>query len=74
MLGKLCGGTLLAVLQASLFLLIGPALTYVGLVPTMGLDVSAWRLIAGIGFLTLLAFTLTALGYVIAWPMESTQG
>ena len=27
-----------------------------------------------IGFLTLIGFSLTALGYLIAWPMDSTHG
>jgi len=73
-LGKLCGGTALAVMQAGLFLIIGPVLTYVGLVPTMNYEVSAMGVLASVGFLTLLAFALTGLGYAIAWPMDSTQG
>ena len=73
-LGKLCGGTALAVLQTGLFLVIGPALTFVGLAPTIEWNVSVAGLLETIGFLALLAFTLTALGYVIAWPMDSTQG
>lgn len=73
-LGKLCGGSLLAVLQAGLFLVIGPLLTWAGLVPTMEYDISVLRMLAAIGFLTLLAFALTGLGYAIAWPMDSTQG
>lgn len=64
-LGKLCGGTVLAVLQAALFLL---------LAPTMGIDLSPTAAICTLAWLTLLSFTLTALGFVIAWPMESTQG
>ncbi len=73
-LGKLCGGTALAVIQAGLFLLIGPMLAFVGLAPTIDIEVSVLDAIAIILFLTLLAFTLTALGYVIAWPLDSTQG
>lgn len=73
-LGKLSGGTVLAVLQTVLFLLVGPALKFVGLAPTIFLEVSMWSAFAIVGFLTLLAFTLTALGYVIAWPLDSTQG
>jgi ABC-2 type transport system permease protein len=64
-IGKLCGGTALAVLQAGLFLALAPA---------MGLHVSISTAIAVAGFLTLLAFTLTALGFLIAWPLDSTQG
>lgn len=64
-LGKVVGGTLLAVLQAGLFLV---------LAPWMGIEFTVTSAIAVAGFLTLIAFTLTALGLVIAWPMDSTQG
>jgi ABC-2 type transport system permease protein len=64
-LGKLCGGTALAVIQAGLFL---------ALAPTMGLSLSPLTALATVGFLGLLAFGLTALGFLIAWPLDSTQG
>ena len=73
-LGKVCGGTILAVLQAALFLLIGPVLTWTGLAPTIHVEATFVGALAVLGFLTLLAFTLTALGYLIAWPLDSTQG
>jgi len=73
-LGKLCGGTVLAVLQAVLFLAIGPALAFVGLSPPIPLHFTLASLLSTIAFLALLSFTLTGLGYVIAWPMDSTQG
>jgi ABC-2 type transport system permease protein len=64
-LGKLCGGAALAVLQAGLFLAIAPFLN---------LSLSAVTVIEVLLFLTLLAFALTALGFLIAWPLDSTQG
>lgn len=73
-LGKLSGGTVLAVVQAFAFLLLGPALTFIGLVPPISVDMSPLSLLPMLGFLVLLGFTLTALGYLIAWPMDSTQG
>ena len=73
-LGKVCGGTALAVLQAALFLLIGPVLTWTGLAPTIHIETTFTGALAVLGFITLLAFTLTALGYTIAWPLDSTQG
>ena len=73
-LGKLFGGTALAVLQAMLFLLVGPALSVVGLAPEFDVSLSITGTLVVIGYLTLLAFGLTALGYVIAWPLDSTQG
>jgi ABC-type multidrug transport system permease subunit len=64
-LGKLCGGTVLAVLQAGLFL---------ALAPFLGLSLNPLTVIEVFLFLTLLAFALTALGFLIAWPLDSTQG
>lgn len=64
-LGKLLGGTTLAVLEAILFLAIAPLL---GFTFTLG---SALALLA---MLVALGFGLTALGFVIAWRMDSTAG
>ena len=72
--GKLCGGSLLAVMQAAAFLAMGPLLASIGLAPQMSIDVSVGSAILCLLFLNLIAFELTALGYVIAWPMTSTQG
>jgi ABC-2 type transport system permease protein len=64
-LGKLTGGTLIALVQGLLFLVLGL---------TVGLKFSAVSLAAIAGFAFLLAFALTALGFVIAWRLDSTQG
>jgi ABC-2 type transport system permease protein len=64
-LGKLCGGSALALLQAGLFLALAP-LMGLGISPVMALEIGA--------FLALVALALTALGFVIAWPLDSTQG
>ncbi len=73
-LGKICGGTVLAVVQAALFLIIGPALRIVGLAPHIDFFLSTAGVAVIVAFLTLEAFALTALGYVMAWPLDSTQG
>lgn len=73
-LGKVLGGTALAVLQALLFLLIGPALSWVGLAPPLQTGLTWGNAPLAIGFLALVGFSLTALGYLIAWPLDSTQG
>lgn len=72
--GKLLGGTALAVLHALLFLWIGPFLALVGLSPEMSTGLSLANAAAVVSFLALIAFSLTALGYLIAWPIDSTQG
>jgi ABC-2 type transport system permease protein len=64
-LGKLCGGSALAVLQAGLFLLFAP---------WMGISFTPVSAALVLAFLTLIAFALTGLGFLIAWPMDSTQG
>ena len=64
-LGKVTGGAVLAVVQAVLFL---------ALAPFMGLTISAATCVAVLLFLVLLGYALTALGFLIAWPLDSTQG
>ena len=64
-LGKLAGGTLLAVAQGMLFLVLGL---------TIGLRFDVVQLAAIFALVTAMALGLTGLGFVIAWRMESTQG
>jgi len=63
-LGKVMGGTTLATLQGLIFLIFAP---FVG----VHIDVTSFLLIALAVFLV--SFALTALGFAIAWPMDSTQ-
>jgi ABC-2 type transport system permease protein len=63
--GKVLGGATLAVLQAVLFLL---------LAPVIGVSISLSMIPATLLVLVLLAVSMTALGFAIAWRMESTQG
>lgn len=73
-LGKLCGGTALAVGQALLFLLVGPLLSRIGLAPELSTGLTWSNGLPVLAWLTLLGMTLTGLGFVIAWPMDSTHG
>jgi ABC-2 type transport system permease protein len=63
-LGKVLGGTTLATLQGLIFLVFAPL---VGVHMTL----SRFLLVALTVFLV--SFALTALGFAIAWPMDSTQ-
>ncbi len=65
MLGKVLGGTALALLQVSVFWLLAPLAG----VWTGPLEIGALVL-----FFALSGMALTALGFAIAWPMDSTQG
>lgn len=62
---KLLGGTTIAVLQGFLFLILAP---FAGL--HIDLNILARCLLAFV----VVAFGLTGLGFLVAWPMESTQG
>ncbi len=63
-LGKVLGGTALALAQGALVLLCAPL---------VGLPLSA-RLLLSLPILFVIAFGLTALSFCIAWRMDSTQG
>ena len=64
-LGKVLGGTALAVGQSVLFLV---------LTLTLGVSLSVLAGIATIVLMSLIAVGLTALGFCIAWRLDSTQG
>ena len=64
-LGKVLGSATLALVQAVLFLMLAP---FVGLSLTLG------SVMAVVGVLWVIALGLSALGFLIAWPMGSTQG
>jgi len=63
-LGKVMGGTTLAALQGLIFLLFAPF---------VGIHFSAWTFAWTVVTVFLVSFALTALGFAIAWPMDSTQ-
>ena len=65
-LGKIVGGAAIAMLQALLFLALGWL--------TLGLTSSLLAVLCAILFMALIAVALTALGFFIAWRMDSTQG
>ncbi|MFQ5414745.1 MAG: ABC transporter permease [Phycisphaerae bacterium] len=65
-LGKILGSTTLAVGQAAVFLLLTPWVT--------GVSVSAGAVVLSLLVLTIVGVGLSALGFLIAWPMDSTQG
>lgn len=70
--GKVFGGAALAMIQAGLFLCLGPLLGLAG--PGILLSPGLLQGILAALFLGLVAVELTALGFLIAWPMNSTQG
>lgn len=64
-LGKLLGGSLIALIQALVFFVLGL---------TLDLHFTPAVVVGVVLFSFLSSFALTALGFVIAWRMDSTQG
>jgi ABC-2 type transport system permease protein len=64
-LGKVLGGATLATLQGLIFLVFAPAL---------GIHFTLASFALTVLVIFLVAFSLTALGFLIAWPMDSTAG
>lgn len=64
-LGKVLGGAAIAMIQGLLFLALGAA--------TLGLRSSLGDVALAIVLMALIALALTALGFAIAWRMESTH-
>ena len=64
-LGKFVGGTTLAVLQAMLFCV---------LAPFAGIPIGILQICLLIPAFILVGFCMTGLGFLVAWPMDSTQG
>src|SRR5256885_27621 len=63
-LGKVLGGTTLSTIQGLIFLALGPFL---------GIHLSFTQFLLVVLTVFLVSFALTALGFAIAWPMDSTQ-
>ena len=64
-LGKVVGGATLATLQGLIFLIFSPFL---------GIHFTFVSFALTVAVVFLVAFSLTALGFIIAWPMDSTGG
>lgn len=65
-LGKVLGGTVIAMLQGLIFVILGWITKQVSPTPL--------GLLGAIGLMFVVAVALTALGFLIAWRMDSTQG
>jgi ABC-2 type transport system permease protein len=63
-LGKVAGGATLAAIQGFVFLIFAPL---------VGVHVGFGDVLLGMFVITLISFELTALGFTIAWPMDSPQ-
>jgi len=66
-LGKVAGGTAIALVHGALFLLLA-------LAPGVDVPLSLPTALAALGALALVGVALGSLGLAVAWPMESVQG
>ncbi len=73
-LGKLCGGALLALTQAMLFLLAARCCSMWGWLPEMPLGFSIGQGLAMTGVLFLTGLGMAGLGFLFAWKIDSVQG
>ena len=65
-LGKVSGGTMIALIQAMIFLLLG--------LFTLDVPFSPLQIAAVVGYLAITGIGLTSLGFWIAWRIDSSQG
>lgn len=64
-LGKVLGGTILAMM---------PGIIFLAIAPLVGMPWKLAGFLSACGMMLLVSFSLTALGFCIAWRMTSTQG
>jgi ABC-2 type transport system permease protein len=64
-LGKILGGTLIALVQGLIFLV---------LALTLQIELTWAAVAASVGVMFMVAWALTSLGFVLAWRLDSTQG
>jgi ABC-2 type transport system permease protein len=72
MLGKVLGGAAIAMVQGLVFLFLGWLAGAIGWFSVM--SATAFAVFASILLMIVISIALTALGFVIAWRMDSTQG
>jgi ABC-2 type transport system permease protein len=65
-MGKIVGGSAIAMIQALIFLGLG--------IVTLGMPGSPAEILAAILLMVVIAVALTGLGFFLAWRMDSTQG
>lgn len=71
-MGKVLGGAAIAMLQGIIFLVLGWITTALGWSPII--DTTVGGVIGAVLLMLVISIALTALGFLIAWRMDSTQG
>jgi ABC-2 type transport system permease protein len=73
-MGKVAGGVFMAVVQALMFVGLGWLMGRVGLADDLVFAVGPGQLALLVLFMTVVAFGLTSLGFMLAWKLDSIQG
>jgi ABC-2 type transport system permease protein len=73
-LGKVAGGVFMAVVQALMFVGLGWAMGRVGLADDLIFKLGIVKIVLLTLFMTVVAFGLTSLGFMLAWKLDSIQG
>lgn len=73
-LGKVLGGAAIAMLQGLLFLVLVLGFRALGWTTFKDVSPSILSFVAAVLLMSVISIALTALGFIIAWRMDSTQG
>lgn len=73
-LGKLCGGTVLAVIQGVIFIGLAALMGRLGVMGDVAVSLSLGGWLAATGVLCLIGIGLCGLGFAFAWKINSVQG
>ena len=73
-MGKVAGGVVMAVVQALMFVGLGWLMGRVGLADDLVFELSIVQLSLLVVFMSIVAFGLTSLGFMLAWKLDSIQG
>jgi len=73
-MGKVFGGVIMAVVQALMFVGLGWLMGRIGLADDLVFKLGIAQIVLLILFMSVVAFGLTSLGFMLAWKLDSIQG
>ena len=73
-MGKVAGGVVMAVVQALMFVGLGWLMSRIGLADDLVFELNIVQIALLVVFMSVVAFGLTSLGFMLAWKLDSIQG
>lgn len=73
-MGKVAGGVVMAVVQALMFIGLGWLMGRIGLADDLVFELNIVQIALLVVFMSVVAFGLTSLGFMLAWKLDSIQG